>query len=372
MNNYTINRIKQAADIHDVVSAFIHLRKTGVRWTGICPFHEDKHDGNFIVYPKDNCFKCFACDAKGGPVEFVMMYLKCSFLDAVKWLGNRYGILADGGNADIKVPERPKPHPLPMFVLPMEVVAAKEDTRDDIFCNWLRQMPWDSAQRARVEDVLRAYHVGHSRFGHTIWWQIDDHLRVRTGKMMKYKADGHRDRDARYSFDWIHSVMFRDDRFPQMSDDLYDMKQCLFGMHLIDRYGDRATVRLVESEKTAVIMAIAYGNNDMSVWMACGGVENLTAERLAPITSRGRRIVVYPDHDGTDKWKLKASALGYEKMHISTSWWEPADGEKADIADMVVRRMTEQRHKPPDAVGDILRRMPWLREMFDKLDLQPI
>jgi hypothetical protein len=118
----------------------------------------------------------------------------------------------------------------------------------------------------------------------------------------------------------------------------------LFGMHLLDKYPN-AEVRIVESEKTAVLMGIAYGNHYTQVWMACGGLENLTKERLAPIIKEGRRIVLYPDRDGVKAWEKKAHDLGYAKITVDarpvTEWWKPCDGEKADIADVVVRSIIE-------------------------------
>ena len=80
---------------------------------------------------------------------------------------------------------------------------------------------------------------------------------------------------------------------PDYSDDKQEMKQCLFGLHLLHRYEEpriAQTVNLVESEKTAIIMAIAYGNNSQSMWMATGGMENLTAEKLAPIIQARKRL----------------------------------------------------------------------------------
>ena len=90
IDDYTIRRIKETAKIYDVVSDFIQLRKSGVRYTGLCPFHQDRHMGNFVVYPKKNVFKCFACDAKGGPIEFIMKHEGLEFLDAIRYLGRKY------------------------------------------------------------------------------------------------------------------------------------------------------------------------------------------------------------------------------------------------------------------------------------------
>ena len=92
IDDYTIQRIKDAADIVEVVSDFIPLKKKGVRYLGLCPFHEDRHLGSFVVYPRGQCYRCFACDAKGGTVDFLMNYAKLTFPDAIRWLGRKYNI----------------------------------------------------------------------------------------------------------------------------------------------------------------------------------------------------------------------------------------------------------------------------------------
>ena len=111
-----IKQILGRAKITEVVSDFIHLRKTGVRYTALCPFHDDRHDGNFIVYPKGNCYRCFTCDAKGGVVDFLMDYGKMSYPDAIRWLGKKYNIETDNIPFDyVSPPIPPAPPPLPML-----------------------------------------------------------------------------------------------------------------------------------------------------------------------------------------------------------------------------------------------------------------
>ena len=83
--------------------------------------------------------------------------------------------------------------------------------------------------------------------------------------------------------------------------------------------------------------------------MACGGVSVLNREKLKPIIDRKCNIRLYPDRDGIDRWKVKAEQLHYERVALDidpvTKWWKPEDGEKADIADVVVRMI---QHRTPD------------------------
>lgn len=374
IDDLTIRRIKEAANIVDVVGDFVKLKKRGVRYLGLCPFHDDKHLGSFVVYPKGNVFKCFKCDAKGGPVEFIMKHENLTFPDAIRWLGKKYSIETDMTDFNYTPPPpRPKPAPLPMLALPMAMVESREPGREqNTLVNWLRTgIRWDATQRRRIDDVLKAYHVGHARQGHAIFWQIDNDGIVHTGKMMLYRPDGHRDREARYGFDWIHSALFRDKRLPQWDEEKQEAKPTLFGLHLLDRYGPFTTVNIVESEKTALIMAIAYGNHTGQVWMACGGLEMLNRERLKPIIEQHRRIVLYPDRDGIDRWRAKLENLRYDRMHLNAepvlNWWREEDGPKADVADVVVRIINNA--KP---TIEPLTEQPEVKNLMEKLDLKEV
>ena len=373
IDDQTAARIKSAAKIEDVFSdAGIELHRRGASLLGLCPFHNDNHLGSFTVNPRRNIFKCFSCGAKGGVVDFLMAHEKLSYPDAIRWLGKKYSIETDMTDFNYTPPPpRPAPPPLQPLRLPMGMVERTVKTDGDLLVHWIKTgINWDYIQRKRIDEVLKDYHVGHGKNGHTIFWQLDDLGEVRTGKMMKYRTDGHRDKTAPWNFDWIHSALFRDQRLPQWNEDKQEAQLTFFGMHLLNRY-PHATVNIVESEKTAVLMAIAYGNHATQVWMACGGLEMLSAERLKPITSQGRQIVLFPDRDGIAKWKAKAAQLPYKSIMLNeqpvTEWWKPQDGDKADIADVVVRILNER--KPMTSIDEVKATMPQAAPLIDKLNL---
>jgi DNA primase len=87
----TIERIQSAAQIVEVVSDFLTLRKKGVNYVGLCPFHEDKSP-SFYVSPAKNICKCFSCGEGGTPLHFVMKLEQLSYVDALKYLAKKYGI----------------------------------------------------------------------------------------------------------------------------------------------------------------------------------------------------------------------------------------------------------------------------------------
>jgi DNA primase len=91
IDNATIERIYSAVRRYDVVSDFITLRKRGVNYVGLCPFHEDKTP-SFYVSPAKNICKCFACGEGGTAVHFMMKHEQLSYTDALKYLAKKYGI----------------------------------------------------------------------------------------------------------------------------------------------------------------------------------------------------------------------------------------------------------------------------------------
>ncbi|MDR3253299.1 MAG: DNA primase [Tannerella sp.] len=91
IDKLTIDKIFDAAHIVDVVSDFITLKKKGVSYLGLCPFHADKSP-SMTVSPAKNIFKCFACGEGGNSVHFVMKHEKISYYEALRYLAKKYSI----------------------------------------------------------------------------------------------------------------------------------------------------------------------------------------------------------------------------------------------------------------------------------------
>ena len=87
----TIDRILDAANIVDVVSEFVTLRKRGINYVGLCPFHSDKSP-SFYVSPAKNICKCFACGEGGTAVHFIMKHEQLTYFDALRYLAKKYNI----------------------------------------------------------------------------------------------------------------------------------------------------------------------------------------------------------------------------------------------------------------------------------------
>ena len=87
----TIERIKDTADIVDVVSDFVSLKKVGINYRGLCPFHND-HTPSFYVSPTRRSCHCFVCGEGGDSVSFIMKHEQLTYPEALRWLANKYHI----------------------------------------------------------------------------------------------------------------------------------------------------------------------------------------------------------------------------------------------------------------------------------------
>ncbi len=91
IDRQTIDRILDASQIVEVVSEFVTLKKRGVNFVGLCPFHDDKTP-SFYVSPAKGLCKCFACGKGGNAVHFIMEHEQLSYPEALRWLAQKYHI----------------------------------------------------------------------------------------------------------------------------------------------------------------------------------------------------------------------------------------------------------------------------------------
>ncbi len=218
----------------------------------------------------------------------------------------------------VSVPPKPKPTP-PLQPLPMELVSQTHSPAST-FWQWFST---DLAQRLGldtmvVQQVYEDYRIGADEKGNVIWWQIDEKQQVRSGKIMRYKPDGHRVGNP----NWVHSEQNFKDKVPEG----FVLYQCLFGQHLLLLRTD-AQVCLVESEKTAVIMA---ASQPQYLWLATGGSNALNADKLECL--RGRRLTLFPDSGCLQKWQKVMQQTNHHHYTIFDQMEQyPANTDLADL-----------------------------------------
>lgn len=95
----TIEEVQRVANVYDVISDYLPLKRAGANYLALCPFHNEKTP-SFVVSPTKNIFKCFGCGISGDAVKFVMEYEKLSFSEAIVKLAAKYGIKVSYIGAD--------------------------------------------------------------------------------------------------------------------------------------------------------------------------------------------------------------------------------------------------------------------------------
>jgi DNA primase len=154
----SIDRLRDAIDMVDLVGSKTDLRRVGSRWTGLCPFH-DERTPSFSVNAESKLFYCFGCHEKGDAFSFVEKTEGLDFREAVERLGDRYGVELQLENDDPEAEQRRRRR---------ERLISLLDRTADFYAKFL----WDSQEATKArdylvgrglrEEVLREFRVGYS------------------------------------------------------------------------------------------------------------------------------------------------------------------------------------------------------------------
>ena len=192
----TIDRIIDAAQIVDVVSDFVTLRKRGVNYVGLCPFHDDKTP-SFYVSPAKGLCKCFACGKGGNAVHFIMEHEQMSYPETLKYLAKKYGI---------EIKERELSNEEKLVQSERESLFIVNNFARDYFQNILRNhvdgrsigMAYFRSRGFR-DDIIEKFQLGYCTESHDAMAQealkkgYKKEFLIKTG--LCYETDDHRLRD---------------------------------------------------------------------------------------------------------------------------------------------------------------------------------
>ena len=263
----------------------------------------------------DNCGRCNKSDSCGfhlTPAEFFKENPKDKPLDFQKWT--------------------PVPMPPPRPASYIDKAIFKKSlglNSSNTFTNFLITL----FGKERAEMLVNRYHIGTTKNGETIFYQVDLQGNVRSGKVMKYNIIDSTQtalgkdckRDKSVNPNWVHSKLKLEN---------FNLSQCLFGEHLLT---DNRTVAVVESAKSAVFASVYFPS---FVWVSCEGKEGLGIDKLKVL--KGRNVVLFPDLGGFDKWTEKSKQMTFCKSVVVSDLLEKlaTDAERAsglDLADYLLR-----------------------------------
>ena len=155
----TIERIQDTAQIVDVVSDFVTLRRRGVNFVGLCPFHDDRTP-SFYVSPAKNICKCFSCGEGGSSVHFIMKHEQLSYYEALKFLAKKY---------NIEVVEKELTNEEKQAQSDRDSMFILNEFARDYFVKTLHENPEGKAvglsyfkERGFRDDIIRKFQLGYS------------------------------------------------------------------------------------------------------------------------------------------------------------------------------------------------------------------
>src|SRR3954470_4657180 len=346
----TIDRVRDAVDMVHIVSEKTDLRRVGARWTGLCPFH-DERTPSFSVNPDNKLYHCFGCGASGDAFDFVRETDALSFKEAVEQMADRYGVELKREQEDPEAEKRRKQRER-LYTLLDRVTAYYE------------RVLWESPEAAKArdylagrglrEDVLRKFRVGYSPSA----WDTgliaaqrqgfsQDEL-IATGLAQRGRSGGLYDRfrarimfplaDARGKVLGFGARALRDGQQPKYlntsENEIYHKGRQLFG---IDRARPQAARlrRVVVVEGYTDVLALHQAGISEAVGIMGAA---LTQEQL---TELGRAVggegVVYLALDADRSWQeaMLRAARAARDQEIELRVVEMPDG--TDPADLVAR-----------------------------------
>ena len=365
----TINEIKgiiqQKVDLPSFISRFVKLKRQGVDWFGKCPFHNEKSP-SFSV-SKKGFYKCFGCGESGDAITFIMKHEKLGFIDAIKHI-------ASLENLSVEFEEKSKDQvsaakgPLEKINFVDKELLVKTLTRYDLnpLYLWLESLVGTEKAISLVADK---FYVGTAKDRGTIFWQVDQFMRIRTAQRLFYNDDGHRKKE----------IMPK-----RLFTTAQGYKPCFFGEHQLLTCDHDTLIGLVESEKTAMLCSayLPYVNDQRVVWIASSGMNGLTEEKMWVL--RGMNVLLVPDFHFQSRmvWgvlpmrkaidpvdgRLKphpqgdldeeyvSIAMKLQKLTCKVSFYDPwpDDESKQDIGDKLVLMDYKKQIERPDLESLIL------------------
>lgn len=250
-------------------------------------------------------------------------------------LKNEYGI-TDNDRPMKTYSRKPSPRPAAPKTKPIPTVGDESDVctiPEELFTRSIDLFREDSL-RAYLETWIDAvvleccwhdYGVGIAKNGAPLFWYFDRHGRCRDGKLMKYRPDGHRDKNAPGAILAVGAMMQKAGILPES----WRRSGCLYGEHLLNRWPD-AAVGLVESEKTAIVAAAHFPHY---LWLATGGKDQ-NIDRAKAVLN-GRRVIAFPDADAAQDWTEHFQGIpGWSVCNIAKDL-APLYGPKCDLCDIL-------------------------------------
>lgn len=344
----TIHDVKRAVNIVDIISRYVNLKRRGVNYLGICPFHDEKTP-SFTVNPAKGFFKCFGCGKSGDAIKFVMEYEKKTYPEAIELIAGLNNILLQTDNgirkpqkALLRSPKKIVKEPSSFDTIPAELLPA---SFGDILRNPLIKRFAAVYGVKIVNDVCNDYGII-IKNNWLVIPQRDIRGKYRTAKGIRYEESGHRDHTTNPI--WLHVDLKR----KGLLKDDFKLKQCFSGEHLLSKYPEK-TIGIVEGQSTMIFMAclslaaINYQIKSLEyftrfIWICTGGSDGIGWKNVGvsdPL--RFRKSILFPDAGFYNKWKEDSEEMKKKGLAIG-------------VSDLIEKKFSEGLLKYNDDLRDYL------------------
>jgi DNA primase len=340
----TVERVKEAADIVEIVSAYTELRRAGERHMGLCPFHEERTP-SFSVDPREKLYHCFGCGVGGDVIKFVEEKEGLGFPEAVEALGDRYGVEVERESEDPRAEDSRKRR--------ARLGELLERTAQ-FYTTYL----WESKEAGKAreylgsrglgEEVLRAFGVGYAP---SAWDQVLTRGQragfgvpelAAVGLVQKGKKGGHYDRfrarimfpvrDPRGRAQGFGARALRPDTKPKYLNspegELYRKSRTLYGI-------DRARGPIAKAGRAVVVEGYTdvLAAHQAGIEQAVGVMGTaITPEQLQHLARYTEEVVLALDADRSGRAAmLRAQRVaGSRKLHLRVAAM-PAGEDPAEM-----------------------------------------
>jgi hypothetical protein len=227
-------------------------------------------------------------------------------------------------NHHFQVNSEIKPSNKPFSVIPKKFY---QESMAQFQNNNLFQFLSETFEQDHVVKVVHKYHMGSNPFNpiQTVFWQVDQDSKIRTGEIIEYQKNGKRNRNKNPY--WMHKLLIKHNHLTQ-----FELRQCAYG---IDQIGGK-NIAIVEGAKTAIIASLKLPDN---TWIGTQGVHGLNKDLIKLLDPK--KTILVPDCGYEKIWKQKAQGL-YQIFSLNK-----LTDEGGDIADILLEYRSENKPNIP-------------------------
>ncbi len=318
----TIQKIQNSVDILDIVGSYVKLKKRGANYLGLCPFHNEKSP-SFTVSPTKEIYKCFGCGKSGNSISFLMDLEKYSYVEALRWLANKYNIEIEetATSPEFKIQQQTSES---LFIINQFAQKFFSKTLfdtaegEDIALSYLKE-------RGFREDIIEKFQIGYNPEARDSFTKAatealyNPELLLKTGLVVQREEKLQDNYRGRIIFP-IHNpsgkilgfgarIIKKNDKAPKYintpENEIYVKSKILYGAYFARLAIDKADECLLVEGYTDVVSLHQAGVENV---VASGGT-SLTTDQLRLIKKYCNNLTIVYDGDGAG---IKAALRGLD------------------------------------------------------------